>query len=69
MTEERTETVDHRTPTGTYRIVARKGYGNRKYDRPAWWPFAYHAFRALVQLLGVIALAYVAKRCGLVVPP
>jgi hypothetical protein len=58
--------MDETTPTAAWAIATRKGYGARRKDtRPRWWPFAFHAFKAVVQLLGIIALAWVAKRCGL----
>ena len=57
------------TPTGAYHIIARGPlYGNRRKDtKPRWWPFAFHAFKAVVQLLGIVALAWIAKKLGLTV--
>ena len=60
--------LDDRTPTAAWHIVSRERYGNRKQDRkPRWWPFAFHAFKAVVQLLGIVALAWIAKKLGLTV--
>jgi hypothetical protein len=62
--------MDERTPTAAYHIVARDRYGSRKRDtKPRWWPFAFHAWKSLVQLLGIVALAWIAKKCGLTVTP
>jgi hypothetical protein len=62
--------LDETTPTSAYRIVARKGYGNRaKQDKPRWWPFAFHAYKAIIQLLGVVGLAWLAKKLNLTVSP
>ena len=58
--------LDERTSTAAYRIVARHAYGNRpKKDKPRWWPFAFHAYKALIQLLGAAGLLWLAKKCGL----
>ena len=66
----RTEDVDPHTATGAYRIVAQKGYGKRDpHDKPRWWPFAFHAYKALVQLAGVVGLAWLAKKLGLTMGP
>jgi len=60
--------VDERTPTAAYHIIARGNYGKRpKADKPRWWPFAYHGFKQLVNLIGIVVLALVAKKCGLTV--
>ena len=60
--------LDETTPTASYRIVTRSGYGNRpKTDKPRWWPFVFHAYKASIQLLGFILLAWLAKKLGLAV--
>jgi hypothetical protein len=65
----RTVDLCEETPTAAFRIVARRGYGHRhKHDKPRWWPFAFHAYKALIQLTGIAALAWVAKKCGLTIP-
>jgi hypothetical protein len=64
--------LDETTPTAAYRIVARKGYGHRhQHDKPRWWPFAFHAWKALIQLGGMVGLYWVAKKLGLTIgsPP
>lgn len=61
------EEADERTVTGAHRIVTRTGYGKRPGDKPRWWPFAFHAYKALVQLAGLIGLAWLAKKLGLTV--
>lgn len=62
--------VDPRTTTGTYRIVARKGYGSRpKHDKPWWFPFVFHAYRSIIQLLGLVGLAWLMRKLGLAVVP
>jgi hypothetical protein len=62
--------VDPATTTGSWRVVTRKGYGSRpKVDRPRWWPLLLIGYKAVVQLLGILALAWVAKACGLKVTP
>jgi hypothetical protein len=54
--------LDESTQTAAYRIVAQDGYGKRhKHDKPRWWPFAFHAYKALIQLLGLVALYWVSK--------
>lgn len=65
----RTEDVDVERPTGAYLIVSRKKYGARPTDKPRWWPFAFHAYKALVQLAGLLGLAWLAKRLNLTVVP
>ena len=66
----RTEDVDERTATGAYRIVARRGYGNRPHiDKPRWWPFAFHAYKALIQLLGTLGILWVVNKLGWKVGP
>jgi hypothetical protein len=60
--------LDEKTETSAFRIVTRQGYGNRpKHDKPRWWPFAFHAYKALVQLAGLVGLAWLAKKLGLTV--
>jgi hypothetical protein len=55
------------TPTGAYHIIARGPlYGNRRKDtKPRWWPFAFHAYKAAIQVATVLGLAWLAKRLGL----
>lgn len=61
--------LDERSETGAYRIVARAGYGSRKaYDKPRWWPFAFQAYKAIVQLIGLLALYWLAKKLNIAIP-
>jgi hypothetical protein len=64
----RTEDVDPRTTTGAYHIVSKTIYGRRPGDKPRWWPFAFHAYKAIVQVVTVLGLAWVLKRLGLTAP-
>jgi hypothetical protein len=65
----RVEDLDETSQTAAYRIMARKGYGHRHpKDKPRWWPFAFHAYKAIIQVTGIAALAWVAKKCGLTIP-
>ena len=58
--------MDERTPTAAYHIMARDRYGSRKHDtKPRWWPFAYHGFKAAVQVVTVLGIAWLAKKLGL----
>ena len=61
--------VDPASVTGSYRVVSRSGHGNRAADKPRWWPFAIIAYKALVQLCGVLGLAWLARKLGLTVGP
>lgn len=61
----RTVEVDEQSVTGAHRIVTRRGYGRRPGDKPRWWPFAFHAYKAAVQVVVIILLAAIARYCGL----
>lgn len=58
--------MDERTPTAAWAIATRKGYGARRKDtRPRWWPFAFHAYKAAIQVATILGLAWAAKKLGL----
>jgi hypothetical protein len=58
--------LDERSQTGAYRIVTRKGYGARAaHDKPRWWPIAYHGFKTLITVVGILLANYIAKKLGL----
>lgn len=57
--------VDERSVTGAHRIVTRRGYGRRPGDKPRWWPFAFHAYKAVVQVVTLVAIALIVKHCGI----
>lgn len=59
--------VDAASATGAYRIVTRQEYGRRPVDKPRWWPFAFTAYKAMIQVCTVLGLAWLAKRLGLTV--
>jgi hypothetical protein len=59
---------DPRTVTGSYqvvRLVRANKYGGRKSDRPLWWVLGYHAGKAVLQVLTVIAIAVLARWLGI----
>ena len=61
--------VDPASVTGSYRIVMRKKYGNRPGDdKPRWWPLVHHAWKAAVNVLTIVGLAWLLKKLGLTPP-
>lgn len=50
--------------TGSWRVMARKGYGRRPSDKPWWWPL----FVWTWHVWSLVAAAAVLKACGLKLP-
>jgi hypothetical protein len=72
FSEQRTESIDPRTTTGSYKILVRRQYGKRRDDKPVWWVICYHLLAkpiafALTALLWLL-FALIARRYGLHLP-
>ncbi len=63
--------LDPRTVTDLWRLRQivrehhRDGKPSRKGDKPLWWWFSFHFFRAFAFGIGAMSIAWIARKLGL----